>query len=139
MRGGINYISKGYSKSDQIKTIVYWDANNLYGWAMTQDLPVYDFKFLSQKEIDSFDLKTISENSEIGYILEVHLEYRKELYDIHSDYPLCPEKIEISSDMLSSYCRGIADKYDIKVGGVKKLVPNFGNKVEYVVHYKNLR
>ena len=118
---------------------MYWDANNIYGWAMTQDLPVSDFKFLNDKEINNFHLKAISDNSPIGYILEVDLEYCKELYDIHSDYPLCPEKIEISSDMLSNYCKDIADQYGIRVGGVKKLIPNLGDKVEYVAHYENLK
>ena len=61
MRGGISYISKRYSKSDIDKTMMYWDANNLYGWAMIQDLPYCDFKFLSQKEIDEFGLN-VSEN-----------------------------------------------------------------------------
>ena len=56
-----------------------------------------------------------------------------------SDYPLCPEKIEVSSGMLSKYCKDIADWYDIKVGGVKKLIPNLGDKVKCVVHYKNLK
>ena len=137
MRGGISYISKRYSRSDIDKTIMYWDANNLYGWAMIQDLPYCGFKFLSQKEIDEFGLN-ISENSPIGYILEVELEYCKNLNDSHSDYPLCPEKIEISSDMLSKYCSDIADQDGIKVGGVKKLIPNLSDKVKYVVHYKIL-
>ena len=52
---------------------------------------------------------------------------------------MCPEKIEISSDMLSKYCSDIANKYVIKVGGVKKLVPNLKDKVKYVVHYRNLQ
>ena len=65
--------------------------------------------------------------------------YCKELHDSHSDYPLCPEKIEVSSDMLSNYCSDITDKYDIKIGGVKKLILNLGGKVIYVVHYKNLQ
>ena len=72
------------------------------------------------------------------YILEVDLEYCKELHDSHSDYPLCPEKIGISF-MLSKYCKDIADQYGIKVVGVKKLIPNLGNKVQYVVYYKNLK
>ena len=59
----------------------YWDANNLYGWAMIQDLPYTGFKFLSEKEINVFDLGSIAENSLVGYILEVDLEYRKELHD----------------------------------------------------------
>ena len=100
MRGGISYISKRYSKSDDNNTIMYWDANNLYGWVMVQSLPVCDFKFLSKKEINRFDLDSISENSETGYVLECDLEYCRELHDSHSDYPLCPEKIEVSSDML---------------------------------------
>ena len=139
MRGAISYISKRYIKSSNDKTIMYWDANNLYGWAMIQDLPVSGFKFLNDKEISEFSLDSISEDSETGYILECDLEYCKELHDSHSDYPLCPEKIEVSSDMLSNYCKGIADKYGIKVGGVKKLIPNLSDKVEYVFHYKNLQ
>ena len=41
--------------------------------------------------------------------------------------------------MLSKYCKEIADKYEIKVGDIKKLIPNLGNKNKYVVHYKNLQ
>ena len=124
MRGEVSYISKRCSKSDQNTEIMYWDANNLYGWAMIQDVPYCDFKFLSQKELDKFDLDSVSENSPIGYILEVDLEYPKKLHSLHSDYPLCPEKIEISNNMLSKYCKDIADWYGIKVGCVRKLVPN---------------
>ena len=51
MRGGISYISKGYSKSDENTDIMYWDANNLYGWAKIQDLRNEGFKFLSEEEI----------------------------------------------------------------------------------------
>ena len=76
---------------------------------MIQDLPYSGFRFLSQKEIENFDLDSISENSPIDYILEVDLEYCKELHDLHNDYPLCPEKIEISYDMLSKYCKYIGD------------------------------
>ena len=118
---------------------MYWDANNLYGWAMIQPLPVSDFKFLSEKEINRFNLDSVDENSSIGYILECDLEYCKKLHDSHNDYPLCPEKKEVSSDMLSKYFRDIANKYGIKVGGVKKLIPNLGDKVKCVVHYRNLQ
>ena len=130
MRGGVSYISKRYSRADKNNNIMYWDANNLYGWA--------NFKWLSDKEINKFDLN-IRENSLTGYILECDLEYCKELHDLHSDYPLCPEKVEVDSDMLSGYCSDITDSYGIRVGEVKKLIPNLGNKVKYVVHYKNLQ
>ena len=78
MRGGISYISKRYSSIKDNNTIIYWDANNLYGCAMIQPLPVSDFKFLTQKEINKFNLDSISENSEIGYIFECEIEYPEE-------------------------------------------------------------
>ena len=51
MRGGVSYISKRYSESDENTEIMYWDGNNLYGWAMIHGLPYGGFKFLSKKEI----------------------------------------------------------------------------------------
>ena len=81
------------------KTIMYWDMNNLYGTITSFDyLPYKGFKFLTE-----FDLNCISENSKIGYILEVDLEYCWKLHDLHNDYPLCPEKIEVEYKMLSNY------------------------------------
>ena len=133
MRDGISYISTRHSKVDEDnKFIMYWDANNLYAWAMNQPLPYFDFNFLTKKEIGEFCLNSISENSPIGYILEVDLEYCKKLHDSHSDYPLAPEKLKISSDMLSKYCSDVANKYGIKVGGVNKLVPSLRDKIKYV-------
>ena len=70
-----------------------YDANNLYGWAMSQYLPYGDCKWLNQKEIDKFCLNSISENSSNGYILEVDLEYPDELHELHNDYPLAPETV----------------------------------------------
>ena len=58
---------------------------------------------------------------------------------MHNDYPLAPEKFEISKNMLSKYCSNIATEYRIKVGGVIKLVPNLGNKSKYVLHCKNFK
>ena len=103
---------------------------------MIQDLPHSSFKFLSKEEVNNFNLDYIAEGSPIGYILEVDLEYCKELHDSHIDYRLCLEKIEVNYGMLSKYCKDIADWYDIKVVGVKKLTPNLGNKVKYIVHYE---
>ena len=57
---------------------------------------------------------------------------------MHNDNPLAPEKLEISHNVLLNYCSNIANKYDIKSGSVKKLVPNLGNKSKYALHYKNL-
>ena len=111
--------------------------NNLYGWAMNEYLPYDRFELL--KNIDKFDIMSISDKSPIGYFLEVDLEYPEELHELHNDFPLAPEKLAVSSDMLSKYCKKIADKYEIKVGDVKKLIPNLGNKTNYVLHYRNLQ
>ena len=118
---------------------MYWDANNLYGWAMGCNyLPYGGFKWLSKEETDNFDLDSIKNNNKNGYILEVDLEYSKELHDVHNDYPLCPEHISVNYGMLSNYCKDIVDKFNIKVGGVRKLIPNLYDKIRYPVHYKNL-
>ena len=71
--------------------------------------------------------------------LEVDPEHSDKLHELQNDYPLAPEKLAVFSDMLSKYCKKIADKYEIKVGDVKKLIPNLGNKTNYVVHYRNLQ
>ena len=81
---------------------------------------------------------SISEKSSVGYFLEVDLEYPEELHKLHNDFPLVSEKFAVSNDMLSKYCKKIADQYEIKVGDVKKLISNLGNKTNYVVHYRNL-
>ena len=79
------------------------------------------------------------QQSMIGYFLEVELEYPDELHKLHIAYPLAPEKLTVSSDICQIIVKKIADTYDIKIGDVKKLFPNLGNKTNYVVHYKNLQ
>ena len=148
LRGGISYTIKGYREAnnkymknyDPTKPSgfkEYLDKNNLYGWAMSVYLPHGGFKWL--KYVDNFEVNSISENSATGYIFEVDLEYPDELYVLHNHYPLPPAKLAIPYDMLPNYRKKIADKYKIKVGDVKKLVPNLGNKTKYIVHYRNLQ
>ena len=104
---------------------------------MRKYLPYREFEWL--KTVDKLDLMSINEKSDVGYVLEVDRKYPDELHNLHNDYPLTPEKLSVTNDMLSKYCKGIADKYDIKIGDVKKLIPNLGNKTKYGVHYKNLQ
>ena len=86
-------------------------------------------KFKWLKNVDTFDVNSISENSSIGYILEVDLEYPDKLHYLHNDCPLASEKLATSYDVLLNYCTKITDEYEIKLGDVKKLVQNFGNKL----------
>ena len=86
-----------------------------------------------------FDVMSICEKSPIGYFLEVNLEYPDELHQLYNDYPLATEKLAVSSDMLPKYCKEIADKHEIKVGDVKTLITNVGNKTKYALHNRNLQ
>ena len=99
---------------------------------MSGYLPYGGFKWL--KNVDNFDVNSISENSSIGYILEVDLKYPDEWHVLHNHYPVAPEKLAIPYDTLSDYCKKIVDEYGIKVGDVKKLFPNLGDKTNYVLH-----
>ena len=150
MRGGISYISNRYGKANNkymkeydekapSKYIMYLDANNLYGWAMSQYLPTGGFRWMPEKQINNLDLAKYKENSKKGLILEVDLEYPKELHNLHNDYPLAAERVRVTKDMLSEYCKKIAAKYNISTGLVSKLVPTLKNKEKYVLHYRNLQ
>ena len=100
-------------------------------------LPYGGFKWL--KNVDGLDVALVSKKSQIGYILEVDLQYPDKLHELHNDYLLAPEKLvcKVSYDMLSNYCKKVADEYEIKVGEVKKLIPNLDSI--YVVHYRNVQ
>ena len=74
-------------------------------------------------------------NNSKGCVLKVDFEYPKELRELHNDYPLAPDKIEIKREMLSEYQLKIADLCNIPIGNVKKLVPNFFDKEKYVLYY----
>ena len=131
IRGGISIISNRYGKANNkymkdfnklelIKFLIYLDANNLYGWAMSQKLPTHNFKWMTNQEIENiFNNQIVQVWEKTPCILEVDLEYPEELHDHHNDYPLCPERVECDH-------------------GVKKLIPNLRHKNNYVIHYKKL-
>ena len=131
IRGGITHISKRYSEANnkymksydpdkKSKFIQYLDANNLYGWAMSQNLPPHGFKWIKNLTIEKvYQILDKINNVKKGYIFEVDLEYPKHLWETHNDYPLAPE--------------------NIKVNGVEKLICHFKPRKNYVVHYRNLR
>ena len=153
MRGGVSLICNRYAKannpylpesyvaSEDTSYITYLDCNNLYGYAMSQPLPTGKFRFLESPEVEAFDLKSKLAEAPKGYILEVDLHYPAHLHDIHNDYPLAPEKVAVRADMLSEYSKGLADKLKVKYTAKMpaKLIPNFMDKKNYVVHYRNLQ
>ena len=104
---------KVYNSKELSKFITYLDMNNLYGWEMSGYLPYGGFKWL--KNVDGFNVALIGKNSRLIYILEIDLEYPDELHELHNDYPLAPEKLAISYDMLSDHCKKIADEHEIKL------------------------
>ena len=107
LRGGISKRhSKGnnkycpdYDAKKPSTFISYLYMNNLYGWAMNEYLTYMGFKWL--KNIDGFDIMSISNKSPIGYFLEADLEYPEGLHELHNDFPLAPEKLTASNNMLS--------------------------------------
>ena len=131
IRGGISIISnrygkannkymKDYDKNKDSKYLMYLDANNLYGCAMTEKLPTHGFKWLTSGEMENlFNNQIVQVWEKTPCILEVDLEYPEKLHDSHNDYPLCPERVECKNK-------------------VEKLIPNLRNKKNYVIHYKNL-
>ena len=122
-RGGISTISNRYGKANikykderfddckPSKYITYLDANNLYGCALSKPLPTHGFERFEPSELENW--------KNHACILEVDLEYPRSLHDLHSDYPLAPEQIEVNN--------------------VKKLIPNLGNKEKYILHFENLK
>ena len=95
---------------------MYLDANNLYGWAMSQKLPVNGFKWV--KNLSKFNeifIRNYDENSDKGYFLEVDVDYPKKIFNLHKDLPFLPER------------------------KVEKLICNIEDKEKYVVHIKVLK
>ena len=138
MRGGISMASKrhakannpgvpGYNPSEEHNHIMYYDANNLYGWAMNQPLPHSGFKWVDKPPTEPGK----------GCILEVDLEYPAELHDPHNDYPLAPKRLKVKKEWLSRYQANLLE--DDNILNTEKLVPNLMDKTKYVLHYRNLQ
>ena len=146
IRGGITHISKRYSEANnkymknynpgkKSKFIQYLDANNLYGWAMSQNLPTHGFKWVKDLTVEKVHKILLSRGVEggatpRGYVFEVDLDYPEELWDLHNDYPLAPELMKVNND--EGGCRG-------RIPRVEKLICHFKTRKNYVIHYQTLR
>ncbi|KAJ8933514.1 hypothetical protein NQ318_007238 [Aromia moschata] len=87
------YMGEAFNKGEVEKYIMYYDVNNLYGAGMSYPLPEGGFEWVPLEEFYSIDIRNISENSKVGYILEVDIEYPVELHELHKDLPMCPEQM----------------------------------------------
>ena len=117
-----NKYMKNYDKNNESSYIEYLDANNLYGWAMSQKLPVNGFKWVKQKKLSKFNedfIKKYDEDCNKGYFLEVDIDYPKELFNFHKDLPFLPERK--------------------KVEKVEKLICSIEDKEKYVIPIRALK
>ena len=147
IRGGVSMIShryaeaknphmKSYNADQNDETLLYIDANSLYAHAMTMPLPVSEFTWLNEDEIDDLDLSSRKDNDDYGYIFDVDLHYPAHLHHLHNCYPLAPEHLQITREMLSPYQQ---EHFQSKTSTIKKLVPNLQDKSHYICHYRNLQ
>ncbi|XP_067215244.1 uncharacterized protein [Linepithema humile] len=101
IRGGLSQYSNRYARANNkympsydplkpLSYLMYFDVNNLYGWAMCQLLPYADFQWV--ENVASFDVMSVTSDSATGYVLEVDLAYPMNLYDAHTDLPFCPTR-----------------------------------------------
>ena len=149
MRGGIATISQRYASGNnqyldnfdpnkESRFITYLDANSLYATAQSEPLPTGNFRFLNDQEVSRFNVDSIPSDGPTSYILECDIEYPAHLHDLHNDYPMAPEHLEVSRDMLSPFAVSLIDPVR-PWRPMRKLVPNLFDKTKYVVHYRNLQ
>ena len=115
-----NRYMKNYDKNIELSYLVYLDANNLYGWAMSQKLPINSFKQV--KELSKFNeslIKNYDENSDKGIFLKQMLSIQKKIFILYRDLPLLPDRK--------------------KIGKCNKLVCTVQDKENYVVHIRALK
>ena len=136
--GGISYIANrhgeanneymsGYDSSKPSKYIMYLDGNNL---------PTGGFRWMTQKQIDKVNLAACTEDRKKGII---DLEYPDNLHDLRNDYPVAVEKMMVTKEILSPYCKNIQEKCGVAIGQVAKLILTVADKKDYVLHYRILQ
>ena len=110
------YMGSEYDPRKPTKYLQYLDANNLYGWAMSQPLPTGGFRWV---DVSLDEINELVSNKDRGYLLEVDVAYPRELHDYHNDLPFMCDRM--------------------KINGVEKLVPNLYYKKRYVIHIRALK
>ena len=122
-----------YDENTEESYIIYLDANNLYGHAMSQFLPYKGFKW-NNDEWSSDMIKALGDEDDIGYKFEVDLHIPNELHDHFNNYVPCPENMQVKKENLNTWQQ---DKY--VESKITKLCTSFEDKKKYIVDYRYLK
>ena len=130
IRGGISSVmGYRYVKSSDIKKILYKDANNLYGWAMSEYLPYDESIFDNNVKLE--EILNTPDDSDIGYFIEVDLKYTDNIKEKTKHFPFAPEIKKNNPDDFIDYMKTIKpDTYT----QTKKLICDWSDKKNYLVH-----
>lgn len=151
VRGGVSMITgrlgqanhkglKNYDPSKPSKYIMYVDANNLYGWAMSQYMPIGEYSWV--KDLNQFTpdyIQSLSDYGDYGYLLEVDLHIPVDLHNKFKSYPLAPESRPVNESDVSPYTQQLRKRLNAKHDKTPKLLCTLTDKVEYKLHYRNLK
>jgi len=154
IRGGMTFtnihrararITELQNNTNESRHLSYIDVNNLYGSSLSKSLPHSNFKWLNEDEIGYFsnevNIQAIDDDSEIGYIFDLDLEYPASIHDDTADFPLAPEMQMIEQKMFSSYMKDLYKKVrpNTNFSSTKKLLLHQFDRENYVVHYSILK
>ena len=136
-----NECMKNCDKNNESSYIEYLDANNLYGWAVSQKSPVKRFKWVKKKNLSKFNedfIKKYDEDCNKGYFLEVDIDYPKKLFISHKDLPFLPERKNV--EKIEKLICGIEDKekYVINIRALKQALNRrlVLGKVHKIIQFK---
>ena len=152
IRGGVSMITTRYAHANNkamgtdydISKPTSWikglDANNLYGLAMSQKLPIGEYSWIAQNELDNIKWEEKDDEQEFGYIVKCDLAYPDELHHAHNDFPLAPQRISVKEEWLSEKQLNIKAQYNLpRSDCTAKLIPNLLDKKAYVVDFRCLK
>lgn len=151
IRGGISQISRRHAQannpylpdfdpSKKTSYIMYFDMTNLYGHCMRQCLPVGEFSWMDESQLDLQSILSIKQDSDYGCIVQVDLQYPSELHDMHRDLPLAPERMIVPNECLSPYAVHLKEKLEQKGSDTSsKLFTTLHDKQDYILHYRLLQ
>ena len=114
---------KNYNKGITLSYLMYLDANNLYGWKLSQKLPINGFKWVGKSKLSRFNerfIKNYNESSDIGYFLEVDVDYPTEVLNLHKYLLFSPERKKINQCKKIIFGIGYKEKYGVHVKALKQ-------------------